>query len=347
MRSLLLLIPALLRCSGRTGFISRSNGSGSIVGTSRTQFVSTRTCCWNASVSTSQGGMPATGKRKLGYNCVKKVMLYHRYTPPPPLRQFVDVIWLYEGSTLPSHEKERLLPDGSTELVFNLAEDKIRLYDRENTNRFQAFCGSVICGPHSQFFVIDTAEQSAVAGVHFKPGGAFPFLGIPTSQLHNLHVGLDTLWGALAAEVRERLLGAKTVEAKLRVIEAALLTVAGGALERHPAVAYALREFAGAPHERRVSDVTDKIGLSARRFIEVFRNEVGLAPKLFCRVRRFQKVLPLIQRGKEIDWAEIALSCGYFDQAHFNHDFRAFSGINPSTYLAVHTPHLNHIPLAE
>jgi AraC-like DNA-binding protein len=273
-------------------------------------------------------------------------MLYRRYSPPLPLGQFVDVIWLYEGSTLPTHEKERLLPDGSTELVFNLAEDKIRLYDRENTSRLRTFCGSVICGPHSQFFVIDTAEQAAVAGVHFKPGGAFPFLGMPTSELHNLHVGLDTIWGPLAAQVRERLLGAKTAEAKFRLIEEALLTAAGGSLDRHPAVVYALKEFAGAPHERRVSDVTDKIGLSARRFIEVFRSEVGLAPKLFCRVRRFQRVLPLIQRGKEIDWAEIALSCGYFDQAHFNHDFRAFSGINPSTYLAVHTPHLNHVPLA-
>jgi hypothetical protein len=88
-------------------------------------------------------------------------MLYRRHSPPPPLGQFVDVIWLYEGSTLPTHEKERLLPDGSTELVFNLAVDKIRLYDRENTNRLQTFCGSVICGPHSQFFVIDSACECA------------------------------------------------------------------------------------------------------------------------------------------------------------------------------------------
>jgi hypothetical protein len=195
-------------------------------------------------------------------------MLYRRYSPPLPLGQFVDVIWLYEGSTLPTHEKERLLPDGSTELVFNLTEDEIRLYDRADTGRLRTFCGSVICGPHSQFFVIDTAEQAAVAGVHFKPGGAFPFLKLPTSELHNLHVSLDTLWGTLAAEVRERLLSAKTADAKFRLIEEALLTAAGGSLDRHPAVAYALKEFAGAPHERRVSDVTDKIGLSARRCLE-------------------------------------------------------------------------------
>ena len=64
-------------------------------------------------------------------------MLYRRYSPPLPLGQFVDVIWLYEGSTLLTHEKQRLLPDGSTELVFNLAEDKIRLYDREDTRRLR------------------------------------------------------------------------------------------------------------------------------------------------------------------------------------------------------------------
>jgi AraC-like DNA-binding protein len=58
-------------------------------------------------------------------------------------------------------------------------------------------------------------------------------------------------------------------------------------------------------------------------------------------------VLHIVQSGCAIDWAEIALNCGYYDQAHFNHDFRAFSGINPSTYLAAHTPHLNHVPILD
>jgi AraC-like DNA-binding protein len=93
--------------------------------------------------------------------------------------------------------------------------------------------------------------------------------------------------------------------------------------------------------------VTEQIGLSARRFADVFAKEVGLTPKLFCRVRRFQRVLRVIRVGQEIDWAEIALSCGYYDQAHFNHDFRAFSGINPSTYLAACTPHMSHVPILE
>jgi AraC-like DNA-binding protein len=112
-------------------------------------------------------------------------------------------------------------------------------------------------------------------------------------------------------------------------------------------VGYALGEFHAVPEGRSIAAVTDRTGFSARRFIDLFEREVGLTPKLFCRVRRFQKVLQTIQSGCAIDWAGIALNCGYYDQAHFIHDFRAFSGINPSTYLAAHTPHLNHVPILD
>jgi len=69
---------------------------------------------------------------------------------------------------------------------------------------------------------------------------------------------------------------------------------------------------------------------------------VGLTPKLFSRIRRFQKVLAGVEDASEVDWARVALSCGYFDQAHFIHDFRAFAGVNPSTYLRYRT-HRNHV----
>jgi len=141
------------------------------------------------------------------------------------------------------------------------------------------------------------------------------------------------------------LLGARSETETFQILESMLLARARGAFDRHPAVAFALKEFQGTAHARAVGEVTEQTGLSARRFIDVFEKEVGLTPKLFCRVRRFQKVLRLIRSGSEIDWTEIALSCGYYDQAHFIHDFRAFSGVNPSTYVASFTPHMNHVPI--
>jgi AraC-like DNA-binding protein len=274
------------------------------------------------------------------------LMASYLHVPAPPLSEFVGLLWLYEGYHQP-HQKERLLPDGSMELVINLNQDLTREYDPRDTGRFRTLRGSVVVGAHSEFFVIDTAEQHSVAGVHFKPGGAFPFLGLPAGQLHNTLVSLEDLWGRRADQLRERLLEAGTPQAKLRVLEQALLAQAARRLERHPAVAFALREFHGLPHTRTIAEVTGQIGLSAKRFIQVFSGEVGLTPKLFCRVRRFQRVLRRIGTGRPVEWAAVAVDCGYFDQAHFIRDFHAFSGINPSAYLAGRTEHLNHVPLLD
>jgi AraC-like DNA-binding protein len=270
-------------------------------------------------------------------------VLFNSYRPSPPLSHFVEMLWHYDGYQQP-HDKERLLPDGSMELVINLREDMTRMYDRRNIGQCQSLPGAIVVGAQSEFFVIDTAEQAAVIGVHFKPGGAFPFFNLPAGELRNEHVALETLWGRDARDLRERLLAAPTAEAKFRILEHYLWKRLAKPLERHPAVGFALREFQGA---RTVADVSGEIGLSARRFIEVFTDEVGLTPKLFCRVRRFQKVLRRIGMGQRVEWAAVALDCGYFDQAHFNHDFRAFSGLNPSAYAAQRTEHLNHVPILD
>ncbi|MDQ2842258.1 MAG: AraC family transcriptional regulator [Acidobacteriota bacterium] len=118
-------------------------------------------------------------------------------------------------------------------------------------------------------------------------------------------------------------------------------------LALHPAIAYALEHFQQPACADRVAVVTDRIGLSSRRFIELFRRQVGLTPKVFCRVRRFQHVLQAVHLREDVDWSQVALECGYYDQAHFIHDFQSFSGLTPSGYLAAATPHLNHVPLTE
>ena len=271
-------------------------------------------------------------------------MTSHVYTPGAPLNRFVGCIWTMQGEGT-FHARERLLPDGSVELVVDLAQEKFWVYENEDGTGGQSFRGSVIAGPQSRFFVIDTAVAFDVVGVHFRPGGAYPFVRVPGGEIHNVRVGLEELWGARARELRERLSAVGSPQARVRVMEHALLVAAAGVMGRHPAVAFALNAFHGTPEMGRIAEVIDQISLSPRRFIEVFTKEVGLTPKLFCRVRRFQRVLKMISGGAEVDWAEVALSCGYFDQAHFNHDFRGFSGICPSRYLAERTEHYGHVPI--
>jgi AraC-like DNA-binding protein len=274
-------------------------------------------------------------------------MLFLTHIPKPPLSSFVDLFWFYDGYSPGPHKKERLMPDGSVELVINLKENEARIYDRQNLDQFNRFPGAVLCGPHSNFFVIDTEQQGSVMGIHFRPGGAFPFFKLPAGELHNMHVSLEDLWGRKADLLRQQLLEAPTPREKFRTMEECLLAQALRPLERHRAVDFALHLFGKCHAAPAMADVSDQIGISSRRFIQLFANQVGLTPKLFCRVRRFQQVLQTIRTGKDFDWVDLAAGCGYFDQAHFIHDFKAFSGINPTTYMSARREHLNHVPIHE
>jgi AraC-like DNA-binding protein len=274
-------------------------------------------------------------------------MLYLTHIPKPPLNEFVELFWFYDGFPPRPHKKERLMPDGSIELVINLKDDEARIYNRNELQKFTRLPGTLLCGPHSSFFVIDTAEQDSVMGIHFKPGGAFPFFKLPVNELQDLHVSLHDLWGLEASLLREQLLEATSPEEKFQVLQRSLMARAFKPLERHPAVGYALTLFRNILTAPAMSDVSDHIGISSRRFIQLFSNQVGLTPKLFCRVRRFQQMLQLIHQGGDFDWADLAADCGYFDQAHFIHDFRAFSGMSPTTYMARKTEHLNHVPVPD
>jgi AraC-like DNA-binding protein len=270
-------------------------------------------------------------------------VIFRTPIPAPPLSRFVESMWFADGLAQP-HALERVLPTGAMSLIVNLYEDRTRVYDPQDASKCQTLSGSIVCGAYSEFAVIDTAEQRSTVGVAFKPGAAFPFFKLPAGELQDTDVALDVLWGSVANDLRVQLLEAKTPDAKFGVLEHTLLRRIVQPLDSHPAVQFAVDQFQRRPH-RPISTVTHQIGLSDRRFIQVFAQQVGLTPKRFCRVQRFQKVLRHITRAPSIDWTQIALACGYFDQAHFIHDFHAFSGINPSTYLARKTQFQNHVVL--
>jgi AraC-like DNA-binding protein len=242
-------------------------------------------------------------------------MLVHK--PGASLARFVNVLWLSQGYVPGPHRQERLLPGADCALILDLREG----------NRHP-----ILSGPHSRFFLVDTADQFSLAGVSFKPGGAFPFLGAPMCEFANAHIMLEDVWGAVAVELRQRVLEARTPEGKLGVLEALLVARLACAPKCHPAVGYALDTIARAPAATTIARLTDRVGLSHRRFLDLFTAEVGVTPKVFSRLRRFQGALRCANAGGAVDWTTVALTCGYYDQAHFIHDFRAFSGISPTTY---------------
>ena len=265
-----------------------------------------------------------------GFTCDIKDAMH--YVPEPPLSEFVAMFWYFRGHEV-SNAKERVLPTATVDLIIRL--DSARRSDWG------------IFGPRTRSVVIQTTSEQELIGVHFKPGGAIPFLRFPLADLQGRGVSLGDLWGE---ENAQRLLcmlhETPTGEGKFRILERWLLRLAANGFESHPVVTFAMRAFCSGPYGS-AAEIAEKVGYSQRHFIEIFRNQVSITPKRFHRLYRFRKVIERVRRLTVVDWADVGLSLGYFDQAHLIHDFREFSGLTPTEYLGLRTPFINHVRLPD
>ena len=263
--------------------------------------------------------------------------------PNAILSGFVDNFWLFEGFGA-EKPAQRILPTGTIELVINLREDELRFYGEAEPMQDSRFSGTIVSGASGKSYIGDSRDGAFLVGVHFKPGGAFPFLGYPADELANTHVDLENLWGRSAVRLRERLCEASTAAERFHLLQEALIGHFFRPMERHYAVLTAFDIF-GRRIDATVRDIARNIGISERRFIEVFKEEVGLTPKLFSRLQRFQRARALIhmQEGTP-KWADIAAECGYFDQSHMIREFLEFSGTSPAGYLRRYIGTLDQYP---
>jgi AraC-like DNA-binding protein len=254
--------------------------------------------------------------------------MYLQCRPGPVLAPYVEWLWCCEGYPA-THRRERVLPSGRVQLILDLAASR---------------APSLVVGIHTGYGILETASLQSVMGVAFHPGGARPFFDAPADALSNQEVPLDLVWHSLSA-LRERLWQANSPAARLRILEAELIRRLHHSADVHPAVRFALAEFRGDPRAIGISQLARDAGLSRRRLSGLFREQVGLPPKLYCRLLRFQHVVRCISSGASVDWADVSIAGGYYDQAHMAHEFREFSGLAPSSWLASERPFQNHVVL--
>jgi AraC-like DNA-binding protein len=271
------------------------------------------------------------------------MMTILKHFPASPLSEVVELFWYRGHDTVAAHDasREAILPDGCAHFVINLSENRIGLYECTESNRLTMLNGSIFCGPQSSPYAILPAA-TAVIGVLFRPAGVFRLLSAPTEEFRNAHIPLEFALGG--HNLREQLIAVETPTARFLLLEGFLLRQLQRPLSLHRAVAYAVKAF---EHDSflSVSAVLHKIGLSERRFSRIFSEQVGLTPKLFQRVRRFQRTMASLPSHGEVDWAGTATANGYYDQAHFINDFHAFSSVTPAAFFASRVVQRNHLPL--
>jgi AraC-like DNA-binding protein len=263
-------------------------------------------------------------------------MMYLEREPGAALRPWVRSLWYARGMDF-AHRRERILPTGRAQVIISLARDFI--VDCQEGRPERAMAPALVVGQRSAYEVIDTSDMADLIGVVFAPGALPVFLADAADRVTNGYVALDDVCLGAGA-LRDRLRELRGAEERLRCLEAFLRERMAARLNgrrevMHPAVQFALGELGRRPAVARVAEVARSTGWSDRRFSQIFREEVGFAPKVWCRIQRFQRVVRKLHAGEAVEWPELALACGFYDQAHLANEFRAFSGISPTMYAGM------------
>lgn len=272
-------------------------------------------------------------------------MVYLERIPAAPLAGFVRMLW-YAQVKDPAHKRERILPNGCVQVILNLARDY--LLDCPEGQDDRRMAPALVIGARSVYEIVDSSDLADLIGIVFAPGGFVPFASDAVDLFSNRSVALEATWGESARGLRDRLREVSSPQARLQCLETFLLErfeppILGRRPQRCVEIDFAIRRFQGAPNVLTVRQMAKETGWSERRFSQVFREEVGLSPKTWFRVQRFQRAVRQIHAGVDVRWAELALDCGFYDQSHFANEFRAFAGIDATTYSARRTRWANHI----
>lgn len=271
-------------------------------------------------------------------------MIYRIHKPASPLSEFIDFFFYYEDYQA-DHTMEKLLPDGSVDLLIDLTDSPKKIFHNEDGSSYSTVNKTWISGMKTDYLLID-ASVSNMIGIHFKPGGCFPFVDFPMAELNNLTIEVDSIWGNEINNIREAILNQPDIDLRFSILEKYFHARGKNKMGNHALVHYSVGQLVHSPQMWTIRKLSDKTGVTPKHLITLFKKYVGLSPKMFSRINKFQKVIQLIEQQQKIDWSMLAYECGYFDQAHFIKEFRDFSGINPVLYLEKRGPFRNYLPIA-
>jgi len=265
---------------------------------------------------------------------------YVSRVPRPPLDGLIDDLYHLEGA--PPYARLTLPAAPAPLLIVNLRAP-FRIRSGTDVEMVEHADGCVVTTPTRAWeFSYPTRTESV--GVHFKPWGLAPFLPMPAAELCDRPATVEQVWGQPdVAELRDRLATAAGPHEMLTMLEDELMR----RLRKPPGLALVRRAstlIAATGGTVAVGELAVAAGVSGTHLVQRFKALVGVTPKRLARSYRFAATVLALDPAESIDWADVAARAGYFDQAHFGHEFREFTGFTPTRYVEVRRRFLREHP---
>jgi AraC-like DNA-binding protein len=226
-------------------------------------------------------------------------------------------------------------PMPSAHLFINLG-GPTRLWDSDPSVPPTVFTDGLFMGVWTRRFLFEYPMRVRLVGVHFKPWGISPFVRMPATELRDRWVPVDAVWQRSLDRIRNQVGDTTSTTETLRVLEAELRS----RLTETPPRGLGLVQHAGGRLATShglvpVSALADAAGVSGNHLATQFKSHVGVTPKRVARIYRFARLILSVDALRPVDWPGLAHTAGYFDQAHFSGEFKDFTGLTPTGYLAL------------
>jgi len=271
-------------------------------------------------------------------------MIFQAHIPRFPLNKFIELFIYFERAEH-AHTVDRFLPNGDTEILIDFHDTPQFIYDNESLKEIQA-CNHVwASGVRTEPITIPSGNGASMMVISFKKGMAAPFFPFPMHEMADSVLDADLIWGSDFGALRERLIEETNIQRRFTMLEEFLLGLCGNRLQMNPCVEFAIGAITQRPDGFSIARMNARIGYSQKHFTEMFKRSVGVTPKSYLKIMRFQKAVRTIGAVDAIEWDMIAQDCGFYDQAHFINDFKHFSGFTPEQYAKIHTNYQNYIPV--
>lgn len=266
-------------------------------------------------------------------------MNYETFQPHPDLASFVKCYWTLEVPLDAGKQKQRIIPDGCIEMIFILGDD-IKRYTSENDFIIQP--RALVIGQITEPFIIQPTGYVNCFAVRFYP---FGFANLATTSIKNLankETPIAQLFGEKPAkELEQKVIRAISYKEQIEIIESFLLEKFTNKITIDSIVKSTVDAMLATKGNASINAIL-KADLAKRRQLErKFINQIGISPKQLGKVIRLQTALRLLLSQQSENLTQIAYESEYYDQAHFNRDFKEFTGINPKDF-----PEHDHMQLS-
>ncbi len=259
-------------------------------------------------------------------------MQFQTISPSAPLAPFVKHYWVLEACNKDGIIKERVIPTGNIEIMFHYRKPFSSILP---TGESRTQDRSMISGINHSWFDVNTNGESGAIAITFYPGAAANFFDLPLIELEGKSIHLEDIAKGKTHSTEEQLAEAATLQERIRIIENFLLkrlcpTPAQDMKLIRQGVGI-VKNFKG---QIKATELAQKLCTTPKTLERKFALYVGNTPKQFIKIIRFHEAITTITSIKPGQLTQHALENGYYDQAHFIRDFKAYSGYTPKEMIS-------------